>query len=111
MQVKIKQVCFKSIFHLTFLGNMDDLSDVVTVPLENSNFVKPFRMLFKHAGKDRLWDLVKVHERYKSLQICLLTSVALFGIIYFCLFFFRKFMKFFVYSVWPSLFSILPKIN
>ena len=46
---------------------MDDLSDVVTVPLENSNFVKPFRMLFKNAGKDRLWDLVKVHERYKSL--------------------------------------------
>ncbi|XP_046631853.1 uridine diphosphate glucose pyrophosphatase NUDT14-like [Daphnia pulicaria] len=41
---------------------MNDLSDVTIVPLENSNFVQPFRMLFKHAGKDRLWDLVRVHE-------------------------------------------------
>lgn len=42
--------------------NMDELSDVMTVPLTNSNFVQPFRMLFKQAGKDKSWDLVKVHE-------------------------------------------------
>lgn len=42
---------------------MDELSDVMTVPLTNSNFVQPFRMLFKQAGKDKSWDLVKVHER------------------------------------------------
>lgn len=28
---------------------MEELSDVVTVPMEKSNFVQPFRMLFKQV--------------------------------------------------------------
>ena len=32
-----------------FKKNMDDLSNVRVVPLTNSNFVKPFRLLYKQV--------------------------------------------------------------
>lgn len=47
---------------------MDEISDVVTVPMDKSNFVQPFRMIFKQNGIERTWDLVKVHERY--INVC-----------------------------------------
>merc|ERR1712071_707715 len=42
--------------------NMDVLSNVRVVPMIDSNFVKPLRLLFCLNGKERAWDLVRIHE-------------------------------------------------
>ena len=86
---------------------MNDLSDVAIVPLENSNFVQPFRMLFKHAGKDRLWDLVRVHERYNSLQYS--WQQLLCNLIIFSVFLQKTYDIFFLFSVAIIIFNISNK--
>jgi len=41
---------------------MDGLSNVQIVPMVDSNFVKPLRMIFCLNGRERKWDLVRVHR-------------------------------------------------
>jgi len=38
------------------------ISDVTTVPCENSAFVKPKRILYRQEGIAKVWDIVEVHD-------------------------------------------------
>ena len=42
--------------------DMDAITDVSLVPLTESRFLTPMRMLYKQAGKSKLWDLMKSHS-------------------------------------------------
>jgi len=41
---------------------MDDIKDVKFVELKESNFVKPYRMLYKQDGKEKVWDCIRSHS-------------------------------------------------
>lgn len=41
---------------------MDNLEEVVIENLQESIYLKPFSMRFKQNGKDRKWDLIRVHD-------------------------------------------------
>ncbi|KAF4519192.1 hypothetical protein B566_EDAN013485 [Ephemera danica] len=44
-------------------ARMDDISDVRYTPMtESSPFVKPYHMYFKQGGRQRRWDLLKIHN-------------------------------------------------
>ncbi|CAL8133137.1 unnamed protein product [Orchesella dallaii] len=48
---------------------MEDIKieNVTVVPLENSAFLKPVRMVFTQNGQKRYWDLAKVHDSVTCL--------------------------------------------
>lgn len=41
---------------------MEDIQDVHFVELENSKYLKPIRMKYTQAGRQKVWDLMKSHS-------------------------------------------------
>jgi len=41
---------------------MDDIKDVRLVECENSNFIKPLRVIYTQNGKEKAWDAMRVHD-------------------------------------------------
>ena len=41
---------------------MDAITDVSLVPLSESRFLTPMRMMYKQAGRSKVWDLMKSHS-------------------------------------------------
>ncbi|CAD5119116.1 DgyrCDS7760 [Dimorphilus gyrociliatus] len=46
---------------------MDKVENVRLVEMGQSNFIKPYRILFKQNKKDRIWDGIKVHDSVSVL--------------------------------------------
>ncbi|XP_050311692.1 uridine diphosphate glucose pyrophosphatase NUDT14-like [Anthonomus grandis grandis] len=59
LQSKIEVSCAK---RPRYPPKMEKITDVIMRPLENSIYVKPYRMHFTQNGRKKDWDLLGVHE-------------------------------------------------
>lgn len=41
---------------------MDDLSKMTLAECKDSKFIRPLRLNYRHAGKDKVWDVVLCHS-------------------------------------------------
>ena len=41
---------------------MEDLTEMTLAECSNSRFVRPLRLKYKHAGRDKVWDVVLCHS-------------------------------------------------
>ena len=50
---------------------MDDITDVSLVPLTESRFLTPMRMMYKQTGRSKMWDLMK---SYSSVAVVIFNT-------------------------------------